>query len=171
MAFVREDSGAAVRQRLTKEERRSRILEAASRVIAERGYWGASIDEIADEAGITRPVVYDHFESKRELHITLLELHVQELLVFLGERVASEASGEGQLRAGFEAFFEFVETHPYAWRILFRDPPPADEQIVEAHRGVQGMVTQAVIGLLAANPPEQPSETIDRELGWAMWAQ
>ena len=102
LSAMSERGGIAARQRLTRDERRERILEAASQVFADRGYEGASIEEIAEAAGITRPVIYDHFDSKRDLHISLLELHVEQLLDFMGERVASEESSEGRLEAGFE---------------------------------------------------------------------
>ena len=172
MPPMRGEGGVAVRQRLTRDERRSRILDAASQVFAERGYDGASIEEIADAAGITRPVIYDHFESKRDLHISLLELHVEELLGFMVQRVAREDTSEARLEVAMRAFFEFVETHPYAWRILFRDPTPDDEEIVGAHERVQGLVTEAIIAMVGATPvAENPSDTVAREVTWAMWAQ
>jgi AcrR family transcriptional regulator len=172
MAVAREEGGVAVRQRLTRDERRTRILEAASQVFADRGYEGASIEEIADAAGITRPVIYDHFDSKRDLHISLLELHMEELLEFMGDRVASEESPAGRMEAGMRAFFEFVETHPYAWRILFRDPTPADEEIVAAHQRVNGRVSEALVAMIGATPiAEHPGDAVEREVAWAMWAQ
>ena len=167
-----ERGGIATRRRLTKDERRERILEAASQVFADRGYEGASIEEIAEAAGITRPVIYDHFDSKRDLHVSLLELHMDQLLDFMGERVASEETAEGRLEAGFGAFFEFVETHPYAWRILFRDPTPADEEIVAAHQRGQDRVTEALVAMIAASPlAGEPSGSVEPEVTWAMWAQ
>jgi AcrR family transcriptional regulator len=169
---VSEEGGVAVRQRLTKDERRMRILEAASQVFADRGYEGASIEEIAEAAGITRPVIYDHFASKRDLHISLLELHMEELLEFMGDRVASQETSEARLEAGMRAFFEFVETHPYAWRILFRDPTPADEEIVAAHQRVNGRVSEALVAMISASPmAENASDTVGNEMAWAMWAQ
>ena len=172
MTAMSGKGGIAVRQRLTRDERRARILDAASQVFADRGYDGASIEEIADAAGITRPVIYDHFASKRDLHVLLLELHMEQLLEFMGERVASEDSSEARLEAGMRAFFEFVETHPYAWRILFRDPTPADEEIVEAHQRVNGRVSEALVAMISVAPiAAQPTDSVDREVAWAMWAQ
>lgn len=169
---MREEGGVAVRQRLTRDERRARILEAASQVFADRGYDGASIEEIAEAAGITRPVIYDHFESKRDLHVSLLEMHMEELLGFMGDRVASQETSRKRLEEGFRSFFEFVETHPYAWRILFRDPTPADEEIVAAHQSVNGRVSEALIAMIAASPmADQPQEGVDPQVSFAMWAQ
>ena len=166
-----EAAPGAVRQRLTKDERRTRILDAAAEVFAERGYDAASIDEIAEKAGITKPVIYDHFSSKRELHISLLEIHNEELLAFMAARVGEETTAEGRLEAGFGAFFEFVETHPYAWRNIMRDPTPADPEIVEAHRRVQERATAAIAALSAAAPMvEHPGRELDRDLHHEMIA-
>jgi AcrR family transcriptional regulator len=172
MHMMREEDGVAVRQRLTRDERRARILDAASKVFADRGYEGASIEEIAEAAGITRPVIYDHFASKRELHISLLELHMDEFLQVIGQAVASEDTPAARLEAGMRAFFEFVESHPYAWRLLFRDPTPADEEIVAAHERLQGRGSDALAAMIAATPPARnPSDSLPDELAFAMWAQ
>ena len=67
------------RERISAEERRLRILDAAVEVFAERGYTAAKMQDIAARAGVVPSVLYDHFGSKRELHITLLELHALQL--------------------------------------------------------------------------------------------
>ena len=149
------------RRRLTRDERRGRILEAAGRMFAEQGYDHALIEQIAEAAGITKPVIYHHFTSKRELYIALLDLYRGELLAFMGRRAVAEASPEMRMHEALDAFFEFVETHPHAWRILFRDPPPSEAALVEAHRRGQERATAAILPLLAAGPtvghPEDPS--------------
>jgi AcrR family transcriptional regulator len=148
-------------KRLTKEERRSRILEAAAHVFSERGYEAAAIDEIAERAGITKPVVYDHFSSKRELYVSLLELYTQEMFAFMGKRVLAEGSPDRRFEVGLGSFFEFVEAHPSAWRLLFRDPPPSEPTIVEAARRLQAQASMAVVTLIGSGPvadhPQDPS--------------
>ena len=153
MAFVREEPRGATRARLTKDERRLRILEAAGRVFADRGYEPASLDEIAEAAGITKPVIYDHFPSKRELHMALLEGQMGEMLEFLSERILAEATTERRLAAAFEGFFEFVETHPYAWRLIFRDPTAGESEIEQLHQRIQGEATGALATMVAADDP------------------
>src|SRR4051812_7129008 len=110
------------RRRLTAAARRELILDVAGKLFAERGYDGASIDAIATAAGISAPVVYDHFASKRDLYRTLLERHTAALVEATTRPV--EGTVEDLLRTNVEAFFAFVEEHPEAWRILFRDPSP-----------------------------------------------
>ena len=151
---MREEGGTGSRRRLTKDERRARILDAAAEVFAERGYEGTSIDEVADAAGISKPVIYDHFDSKKDLHIALIDKQTEDMLSFWSERVSSEQSLDRQLAAGFDAFLEFVETHQYAWRLLFRDPTAADADILKAQARIQHRATAAIAAVGQANVDE-----------------
>jgi AcrR family transcriptional regulator len=160
---VREESSAADRRRLTKDERRARIMEGAERVFAERGYEAASLDEIAEAAGISKPVIYDHFESKRELHVSLLDSHSRDMLAFMTERVATAQTRADQLEQGFDAFLEYVEGHPYAWRLIFRDPTASDPEIVRAHERIQRLATESVAALTPIAQGEVDPDDLDRE--------
>ena len=162
---MREDASAGpARRRLTKEERRALILEAAARAFADRGYDAASLEEIADAAGISKPVIYDHFSSKKELHMLLLDEQTRDLLSFMTARVTSRTTSAGQLEAGLDAFFEFVESHPFAWRMLFRDPTAADSEIAALQRRIQVRATSAIAALTAAHPWVDASDDPDREV-------
>ncbi len=121
---------AGRRKRLSASRRRILIMEAAARLFAERGYSGASMTDIAAAAGIAPSVIYDHFASKRDLHLELLSQHAHALIE--ATTLDTEGSGEALVRRSTEAFFGFVEQHPYAWRMLFRDPP-ADDEIAAVH--------------------------------------
>jgi AcrR family transcriptional regulator len=125
-------------------------VQAAARVFAERGYAGASMEEIATAAGVVKSVLYDHFGSKRELHIALLEQHALDLVEHAVRRTAGD-SPEQLLSANTEAFFEWVEAHPYGWRMLFRDPP-ADPEIEAAHRQIHQRGLEAIAALVALVP-------------------
>src|SRR3954447_24077804 len=169
---MREDAPGAARRRLPKDERRARILDAAARVFSARGYEVASLDEIAEAAEISKPVIYDHFESKKALHIELLELHAGEMLDFMTRRAISEDTTEGQLAAGLAAFLEFVETHPYAWRMIFRDPNAADADIEEVQRGVQSRATSAIADLAGRHPvADLADDAVDHELAVEAFSQ
>lgn len=130
---------APARRRLTAAARRERILAAASELFGRDGYGRVSMAEIAAAAGITNPVVYDHFASKRDLYAELLGRQSQRLLEAT-TAVPGDATLEEAVRAGIAAFFAFVEEHPGAWRMLFRDAP-ADLEIDEAHRRAQADAT------------------------------
>ena len=106
------------RRRIPAEERRIRILDAAVEVFAEQGY-EAKMQDIAARAGVVPSVLYDHFGSKRELHITLLELHAEQMTERSLRRVEG-ASAEELLRASIASYFEFVEEDPFIWRFMHR---------------------------------------------------
>jgi AcrR family transcriptional regulator len=110
----------ATRRRLPVEERRELIVEAAGRQFGERGYDGTRLDDVAAAAGVTKPVLYRHFESKRALYLALLARHRDDLGSF-ARLVPEEGSQRERLRAVLEAWLAYVEAHPYAWRMLFRD--------------------------------------------------
>lgn len=109
--------------RLPGPARRELIEGAAARLFAERGYAETSLEDVAAAAGVSRPVIYDHFATKRELHDAVMTGHLRELMSFIAERTIAETRGaERRLRAGISAFFEFMEADPYVWRIVMREP-------------------------------------------------
>src|SRR5437588_11206447 len=86
------------RKRLTAEDRRAALLDAALEVFGRRGYHAASIDEIAQAAGISKALIYEHFPSKKDLHASLLQRHVQEIVEALEAAAATAAPPQGRLR-------------------------------------------------------------------------
>lgn len=137
--------------RLKREERRALIEEAASRVIAERGYDAASLEEIAAAAGVSKAVLYDHFPSKAELQGELLRQNTEALMRFVAERVGAAEGPSERIRAGIEAFFEFVEGHAFAWRMIFRDPP-SDPALSEACSDMHRQVTRGIAAMFRTEP-------------------
>jgi AcrR family transcriptional regulator len=140
------------RRRIPAEERRIRILDAAVEVFAEHGY-GAKMQDIAARAGVVPSVLYDHFGSKRELHITLLELHAEQMRE-RSLRHVEGASAEELLRASIASYFEFVEEDPFIWRFMHRDPP-TDPEIAAvcneiADRGIAGIADLIRFGAAGA---------------------
>ena len=162
---------AKPRRRLTAEERREQILRAGMEVFAERGYQEASMVEIARAAGITPAVIYDHFASKAELQITLLERQTEELLTFVGSAVAADFDDTAErIRIGVDAFFTFVEEHPYAWRMLFRDPP-TDPAILSTYRRIHQQATAGIALFLRASAPPALLEGADADRDLEMFAE
>ena len=161
----------ARRRRLSAEERRERILEAALEAFAERGYRDASMAAIAMKAGITPAVIYDHFGSKAELHLTLMETKAQNLLLAVGTAVA-EAPDDlyARMHAGVDAFFAFVEQQNFAWWILFRDPP-GDPKLAKAHAEIQRNATLGIAALLRESVPRNLLRRKNAERDLEMFAQ
>jgi len=106
------------------------------KAFAEKGYERASFGEIAQAAGITRPVVYDHFRSKKELYFWLLERERDRAIEYVTAHLKTGGSAEARIRCTIEAFFAYAQDHPFAWRILFQEST-GDAEIVEAHRRIQ----------------------------------
>jgi AcrR family transcriptional regulator len=146
------------RKRLTAGERRAAIESAALEVFAERGYHTCSIDDIARAAGISKALIYEHFDSKQELHADLLESQASELFRRVSDAAeAVEAeSGASRLEAGLEAFFGFVEERRDAWRILFRET--ADPESAAALDRVHAQITALVAALIAQDPGATPRD-------------
>ena len=119
-APVPERSARAPQRRLPASKRRALILEAALAAFAAHGYDGASMDEIAAAAGVSKAVVYDHVASKRDLYMELLEAIRSELVSVVETALEEDGtSGETRVRVAVEAFFRYVEEHPQACRLLF----------------------------------------------------
>jgi AcrR family transcriptional regulator len=142
-------SAQSPKRRLSAAARREVIANAASVLFAERGYRGASIEEIARASGVTPPVVYEHFTSKRELYRDLLERHFAELREVWREHFVGEAPLEERVAKSFDAWFAYVEAHPFAGR-LFRYS--TDPEIEAIHADVAAHSREAILPLFAAEP-------------------
>jgi AcrR family transcriptional regulator len=146
-------------RRLPAAQRRLLLEDAASVVFAERGYAATSLDEIAALAGVTKPIVYRHFGSKKELHLALLARHRDELLAELVRGMSGEQELPGRIRAAAESWFGYVEANPYAMRMLFRDTT-GDPEIQVFHRDMQATARSAIRGLMEAEPGFDLSEEL-----------
>jgi AcrR family transcriptional regulator len=133
---------------MTAAERREVIERTATELFAERGYHGASMDEIARRSGVSPPVVYDHFESKQQLHKRLLERHFAELRAVWREHMLRDDPPEDRIARGFDAWFAYVQAHPYAWRMLFRDTT-GDPDVQAIHSEVAARSRALLLPLLA----------------------
>jgi AcrR family transcriptional regulator len=137
----------APRKRLTAAARREVIELAAMGLFAERGYHGAAMDEIARRSGVSTPVVYDHFESKPALHRRLLQRTRDELLAMWRESLSGEGTPEQQIAQAFDAWASYVQAHPYAPRMFFRETTGIPE-VRQAHRQIAAEANDALAEIL-----------------------
>ena len=140
--------------RLPAVERRRQLLDAALEVFADRGFYGTSMDELAETAGVTKPVFYKHFGSKRSLYLELLE-DVGHRLIDEITKVTAAASGpRQQVEVGFEAYFRFVADNEHAFRLLFGGSPrrggSVDHDLTAAGRRVEDAIAEAIAPLIDA---------------------
>lgn len=141
----------AVRKRLNAAQRRGVIEGAATDLFAERGYRGASVEEIAKRSDVSPPIVYDHFSSKLDLYRQLLEGHFAELRAIWARDFPRSGSSAQRTAQAIDAWFSYVEENPAAARMLFREPSGAPE--AEAvHAEVAAASRARVMELFAAGP-------------------
>lgn len=160
------------RKRLSGEERRAAILNSALAVFAERGYHASSIDDIARDGGVSKALIYEHFDSKQGLYAELLEHHTGILFKRLAGAIAEAGPGSvDRLAAGLDAFYAFVEDHRVAWRLLFRET--TDPEAAALLDRVVAQVTALVAALIADDPAAQTAQEDEpaRRQGIQMLAQ
>lgn len=122
------------RTRLTAPERRALIERAATELFAQRGYAATTVEDIVQAAGVTKPMLYRHFESKQELCIALLDRHRDELVAApLAVFDPDDGDRRGQLLAMIEAWLEHTRRHPAATRLLFV-PISGDTEVEQVQR-------------------------------------
>src|SRR5665647_2245776 len=100
-------------------ERREQLLLVARGIFAERGFQSTTMDDIAKEAGFTKPILYQYFESKTDLYREIVAQTAEKLLASLQEAVASVESPRAKIEVAFRVYFEMVVSETDAFRILF----------------------------------------------------
>lgn len=164
-------------QRLAPSERLRRVEQAATRLFARRGYAATTVEDIAREAGVTKPMLYRHFESKRELCVALLEGHRAELVEAPLSRFGPESGDtRGRLAAMIDAWLGHVERYPDAARLLFT-PITGDAEVERVQRelyarqrGTQVALLREFVPDLAEAEAEPLGEAIRSGLaGVALW--
>jgi AcrR family transcriptional regulator len=156
---ILEAMAAPTRRRLTAEERRTELLDAALSAFSRKGYHATSLDDVAGEAGVSKALIYEHFASKQELYTDLIARNARELTQRVaGALVGVEVeSGVGRLATGLEAFFAFVEERRDAWRMLFREA--SDPEATAVRDRMVEQVTAEVTGLIALDPGARALES------------
>lgn len=139
--------------RLPAAARRKQLLDVARHVFAERGFHATSMDDVAEAAGVTKPVVYQHFDNKRALYVELLEDVGARLVDEIGRATAEAGSGREQVEQGFAAYFGFVGADRSAFRVLFGASVRNDPEFAVVADRVIGEVAEVISGLIAVDVP------------------
>ncbi|WP_329105360.1 TetR/AcrR family transcriptional regulator [Micromonospora sp. NBC_01699] len=139
-------------KRLPRSVREQQMLDAAVKVFSRRGYHSASMDDIAEDAGISKPMVYAYLGTKESLFTACLHREGTRLMEAIAGAAAPELPPDEQLWRGLRAFFGFVGAHRDGWSVLYRqargEQPFADELSV-----MRAQVIEVVAGLLGRNLP------------------
>ena len=145
-------------QRMPRSQRRAQLLDAALSVFAERGYHAAAMDEIADRAGVSKPVLYQHFPGKLELYLALLDKHCDTLESLV--RAALEVGGDNEVRVErtVAAYFQFVTSAGAAFRMVFESDLTSVPQVRARLDAVEMNCAEAIAEVIAEDTgaDEQP---------------
>ena len=135
--------------RVPREIRERQIVELAEELFSERGYQGASMDELARRAGVTKPVVYELFGSKDGLFRACLERSAERLATVVAEAVRAESEPEARIRAGGLAFLRFASDNRVAWELMMEGR--FSDAAIEVRRRQAALVHEL---LLEKAPPD-----------------
>ena len=119
------------KNRLPRDERRAQLLNAALEVFTQAGYHSAPMDEIADRASVSKPVLYQHFPSKLDLYLAVLDLHIDSLLFDIQKAVASKTDNGDRVTATVAAYFDFINHEGEAFRLLFESDMALEPKVRE----------------------------------------
>jgi AcrR family transcriptional regulator len=156
------------RRRLSAADRRAAILEAALAVFSERGFSDASLDDVAARGGISKALIYEHFGSKRELQVVLLDTYLHELIEAVVSAVGAKETDEERLRGGIDAFLVFASEHPAILRLLTRNvsDPVAGETIDR----LREEAASTIASIMAQDAPEPEPGDLEIETTVAILA-
>ena len=139
------------KQRLPRDERRAQLLTAALEVFTAAGYHAAAMDEIADRAGVSKPVLYQHFPSKLDLYLAVLDLHVDSLVYTIQRAIASTHDNGERVLATVDAYFNFIEEEGEAYRLLFESDMNVEPAVRERLSRMTYDCAAAVSAIIAAD--------------------
>ncbi|RFD26747.1 TetR family transcriptional regulator [Mycobacterium uberis] len=142
--------------RLPRDERRGQLLTVASDVFVDHGYHAAGMDEIADRAGVSKPVLYQHFSSKLELYLAVLERHVDNLVSGVQQALRTTTDNRQRLHAAVQAFFDFIEHDGQGYRLIFENDNVTEPQVAAQVRVATESCIDAVFALISAGSGLDP---------------
>ncbi|MCB1000766.1 MAG: TetR/AcrR family transcriptional regulator [Acidimicrobiales bacterium] len=146
--------------RLPAGERREQILEVAVQVFARHGYHGTSMNDIAEAAGVTKPVLYQHFDSKQDLYLALIDEVGHRMITAIAKATAGATNGKAQTESGFCAYFRWVAQDHDAFLLLFATQANRDAAATKAIRKITSEAASAIAPLIAAEIDHEQQRTI-----------
>jgi AcrR family transcriptional regulator len=124
------------------------LLAAAQDVFVANGYHAAAMDEIAERAGVSKPVLYQHFPGKLELYLALLETHVDDIVARVRDALESTTDNHQRVLAAVGAFYDFVDSEGQAFRMVFesdlRGEPAVQDAVERATTASVDAITETI---------------------------
>jgi AcrR family transcriptional regulator len=146
------------RRRMRAAERRAQLLEVARKVFGRHGFHTVTMDTVAKEAGVTKPILYDHFPSKRDLYLALLEADLANLRERLHDALDRSAGNRERIRGSFQAYFDFVDEHAEGFRLLMQEATGPERQF----REMVGQLRSEIMGRVTEIIVRESKGTVDR---------
>jgi AcrR family transcriptional regulator len=137
--------------RLTRSQRRQQLLDAARRVFVRSGYHAAAMDDIAAEAGISKPVLYQHFPGKLELYLALLDAGTEALEAVVRDALASTTDNHQRVQATISAYFGVITDPQGTFRLVFESDLTSEPAVRERLDAATHACTAAVAQAIAAD--------------------
>lgn len=137
--------------RLPADERRDQLLDVALEVFATAGFHGASMNDVAEAAGVTKPVLYQHFDSKNDLFAALLDEVGRRMRTAIDKATADAVDGKDATIRGFRAYFRWVAADLDGFRLLFGGAARHDAAFAEQVRAITSDAATAIAPLIAAD--------------------
>ncbi len=150
------DEGAAagtgsLPRRLTAQARRQQLIDVALDLFAEHGYAATTMDDIAEAAGVTKPLLYQHFDSKRALYLELTERISTSLVAGLRDATQQAGGPRQQVENGMAAYFSMMVEHEAAFRLIYGRDAPDDVELGAALRRVEDSMAETIDPLIDAD--------------------
>ncbi len=146
--------------RLSADARREQLLEVAIDAFAKSGYHSTSMNDVAAAAGVTKPVLYQHFDSKRALYVALLDDVGDRITNAVLEATKNTDSGKETTRLGFIAYFTWVAEHPREFQLLFGSNDRTDVEFTAMTRKLESSLAEAIAPLITAGIDAQHQRTL-----------
>ena len=138
-------------QRLPRSARRNQLLGAAEEVFVAQGYHAAAMDDIAERAGVSKPVLYQHFPGKLDLYLALLEEHATELVKRVRAALDSTTNNKLRVAATIGAYFDYVEHESGAFRLVFESDLNNEAAVRERTHRVTQECAEAIRDVIATD--------------------
>lgn len=150
--------------RLPRPARRRQLLAAAQAVFVAQGYHAAAMDDIAERAGVSKPVLYQHFPSKLELYLALLDVHAEALVAKVHEALDSTTDNRQRVEASVQAYFDFVDGEGTpgegAFRLVFESDLRNDPAVRERVERMTARCTEAIAETIAHDTGYREEEAV-----------
>jgi AcrR family transcriptional regulator len=143
---------------LPRDERRAELLAAAQEVFVANGYHGAAMDEIAETAHVSKPVLYQHFPSKRELYLALLDSHLTSLTELMLGALSSTTDNDERVQAVMRAYYRFIASDDQAHRLVFESDLINDPDVSSRLETFNKTFADAVARVIAEDTKLPPME-------------